>query len=70
MRTLTSLLAALLLLSSTYAQDNSAPTLQIEAVTRLPVTRVILYKNGVGYFEHAGHVRGNQQSTSISRRHS
>ncbi len=27
---------------------------------RLPVTRVILYKNGVGYFEHAGHVRGSQ----------
>ncbi|HTW58205.1 MAG TPA: hypothetical protein VMD99_08745 [Terriglobales bacterium] len=27
---------------------------------RLPVTRVILYKNGVGYFEHAGHVRDNQ----------
>lgn len=26
----------------------------------LPVTRVILYKNGVGYFEHAGRVRGNQ----------
>jgi hypothetical protein len=24
------------------------------------VTRVILYKNGVGYFEHAGHVRGSQ----------
>ncbi|MGA9308027.1 MAG: DUF4139 domain-containing protein, partial [Candidatus Sulfotelmatobacter sp.] len=27
---------------------------------RLPVTRVILYKNGVGYFEHAGQVRGSQ----------
>src|SRR5579871_5892301 len=27
---------------------------------RLPVTRVILYKNGVGYFEHSGHVRGSQ----------
>src|SRR5579863_8581152 len=27
---------------------------------RLPVTRVILYKNGVGYFEHAGHVRDSQ----------
>ena len=26
----------------------------------LPVTRVILYKNGVGYFEHAGRVRGSQ----------
>src|SRR5919198_3058851 len=28
---------------------------------RLPVTRVILYKNGVGYFEHAGRVRGSQE---------
>lgn len=28
--------------------------------TRLPVRRVVLYKNGVGYFEHLGHVRGIQ----------
>jgi len=27
---------------------------------RLPVTRVILYKNGVAYFEHAGSVRDSQ----------
>lgn len=26
----------------------------------LPVRRVVLYKTGVGYFEHVGHVRGNQ----------
>jgi hypothetical protein len=31
-----------------------------EAAARLPVTRVILYKNGVGYFEHAGQVRDSQ----------
>ena len=61
MRTLAFLLSALLFLSPTYAQDNAASTSQFEAVTRLPVTRVILYKNGVGYFEHAGHVRGNQK---------
>jgi len=30
------------------------------AVSKLPVRRVVLYKNGVGYFEHLGHVRGNQ----------
>ena len=30
------------------------------SAARLPVTRVILYKNGVGYFEHAGEVRGSQ----------
>src|SRR5262249_17139525 len=28
--------------------------------TRLPVRRVVLYKNGVGYFEHLGRVRGSQ----------
>ena len=27
---------------------------------KLPVKRVVLYKNGVGYFEHLGSVRGNQ----------
>lgn len=27
---------------------------------RLPVKRVVLYKNGVGYFEHRAHVRGTQ----------
>src|SRR5258706_251080 len=29
--------------------------------TRLPVRRVVLYKNGVGYFEHLGRVRGSQE---------
>ncbi len=29
----------------------------------LPVRRVVLYKNGVGYFEHAGTVNGNQRVT-------
>lgn len=32
-----------------------------DSAARLPVTRVILYKNGVGYFEHSGHVRGSQE---------
>lgn len=31
-----------------------------DSAARLPVARVILYKNGVGYFEHSGHVRGSQ----------
>lgn len=30
------------------------------AATKLPVRRVILYKSGVGYFEHLGAVRGDQ----------
>jgi hypothetical protein len=39
---------------------SSTPAALPDSVARLPVTRVILYKNGVGYFEHAGHVRGSQ----------
>ena len=31
-----------------------------ESASKLPVRRVVLYKNGVGYFEHLGRVRGNQ----------
>jgi hypothetical protein len=31
-----------------------------DAGSRLPVKRVVLYKNGVGYFEHSARVRGNQ----------
>jgi hypothetical protein len=31
------------------------------AVKDLPVRKVVLYKNGVGYFEHAGAVSGNQK---------
>ena len=30
---------------------------------RLPVKRVVLYKNGVGFFEHLGRVRGTEQVT-------
>jgi hypothetical protein len=32
-------------------------------VTSLPVTRVSLYKNGVGFFEHTGHITGNAAVT-------
>ena len=35
----------------------SAPETQ---ASDLPVRRVVLYKNGVGYFEHIGRVRGNE----------
>ena len=31
------------------------------AITDLPVRKVVLYKNGVGYFEHAGPVNGDQR---------
>jgi len=47
-------LLALLIVSATLcAQDN----------TSLPVKRVVLYKNGVGYFEHVGQVRDKQDVT-------
>ena len=37
------------------------PSATAESAARLPVKRVVLYKNGVGYFEHSAHVRGNQE---------
>jgi len=30
------------------------------SAAKLPIRRVVLYKNGVGYFEHLGHVRGSE----------
>src|SRR5438045_2913438 len=30
------------------------------SAAKLPIRRVVLYKNGVGYFEHLGRVRGNE----------
>jgi hypothetical protein len=45
---------------SLFGQSSTPATVPAESSARLPVTRVILYKNGVGYFEHSGHVRGNQ----------
>jgi hypothetical protein len=48
------------LVAVSLGQSLTPPANSAEAAARLPVTRVILYKNGVGYFEHAGHVRGSQ----------
>ncbi len=41
----------------------SAPPQIAQAAEALPVRKVVLYKNGVGYFEHAGSVSGNQRVT-------
>jgi hypothetical protein len=41
------------------AKVSSVPVAEAPAPD-LPVRRVVLYKNGVGYFEHLGRVRGNQ----------
>ena len=38
----------------------AAPATLPGVIKDLPVRKVVLYKNGVGYFEHAGTVSGNQ----------
>ncbi|MGA8741988.1 MAG: hypothetical protein WB561_12465 [Terracidiphilus sp.] len=46
------------------ASPQMAPKAQLappQVVKDLPVRKVVLYKNGVGYFEHAGTVSGNQR---------
>jgi hypothetical protein len=37
--------------------------LGLHAQDNLPIKRVVLYKNGIGYFEHLGRIRGNQDVT-------
>jgi len=41
------------------AQPQTAPATS-DSASRLPVKRVVLYKNGVGYFEHTARVHGTQ----------
>jgi hypothetical protein len=60
------LCVGLLFSSAIFAQDNPVKQSQrgqereASDSVSLPVRKVILYKNGVGYFEHTGRVRGNQ----------
>jgi hypothetical protein len=42
------------------AEQPSQTPAPAPTTARFPVKRVVLYKNGVGYFEHLGRVRGNQ----------
>jgi hypothetical protein len=42
---------------------NRTARAEAAASTQLPVTRVSLYKNGVGFFEHSGRVTGDQSVT-------
>jgi len=65
---------SLLCCSSIPAQERAVPAAKQKTVAaageangsanreagKLPVRRVVLYKNGVGYFEHLGRVRGSQ----------
>jgi hypothetical protein len=59
------LLALTLIATSAIAQPKPpvvSKALPATATTdqRLPVKKVVLYKNGVGYFEHEQRVRGSQ----------
>jgi len=60
------LCVCLLFSSAIFAQDNPVKQSkrgqepEASASVSLPVKKVILYKNGVGYFEHSGRVRGSQ----------
>jgi hypothetical protein len=40
--------------------STNTPAAETTNAVALPVKRVVLYKNGVGYFEHTGRVRGSQ----------
>ena len=42
------------------APPTATPAASADSASRLPVKRVVLYKNGVGYFEHTAHVHGTQ----------
>jgi hypothetical protein len=41
-------------------ESQTAAAVEADSGSRLPVKRVVLYKNGVGYFEHSARVHGNQ----------
>jgi len=42
------------------AQPSVSSSTDAASAARLPVKRVVLYKNGIGYFEHMTRVHGNQ----------
>ena len=60
---LLALSAAVLTLPAPAQTPHHTPATQAPRTAQLPVTRVSLYKNGVGFFEHAGHVTGTQSVT-------
>ncbi|MGE0407356.1 MAG: hypothetical protein AB7O65_13755, partial [Candidatus Korobacteraceae bacterium] len=60
MRTL-ALLCGMLVLPSTFVRSQGAAEPAPREAGRLPVRKVVLYKNGVGYFEHLGRVRDSQE---------
>src|SRR5208283_3741265 len=66
-----SALVVLFLAGNMFAQTKAEPSkaaqppaatqaVPADSASRLPVKRVVLYKNGVGYFEHTARVHGTQ----------
>jgi hypothetical protein len=57
--------AAIAMLPAVHAQapQPRATPAAAAGTTTLPLRRVVLYKNGIGYFEHIGRVRGSQSLT-------
>ncbi len=55
------LIATLLLglVSSRFAAAQTSHAAPATTTAQVPVTKVVLFSSGVGYFEHAGTVRGN-----------
>jgi carboxypeptidase family protein len=53
----------LLLLTLPASPVFQCQVLPADASVNLPIKRVVLYKNGIGYFEHLGRVRDNQEVT-------
>jgi hypothetical protein len=54
----------LVLLAAAFAQTTAKSPAVVHTssgAAELPVRRVVLYKNGVGYFEHQGRVNGSQE---------
>src|SRR5262245_7154309 len=56
-----SLLAGLQLIHAQTPSVRQSRVTPAQTPIQLPVRRVVLYKNGVGYFERIGRIRGNQQ---------
>jgi len=60
-------ISGLMVLAATVASAQQKPSqrtaadMASDSQERLPVKRVVLYKNGVGYFEHSARVRGTQE---------
>jgi hypothetical protein len=54
------LVAGFSIAASPQKKTDSSSVAEAETAGRLPVKRVVLYKNGVGYFEHSTRVHGNQ----------